>query len=102
MDRDRARRARFIIGEPTNDDWIIAPTQHAALYEESAPALAAILAGAPALATAQQYEESDRQAVQARDRFKKTAQRANLAVFCTACGGALVLVVNAFTSWGFQ
>ncbi len=93
-------RATRIIDESTtgDEDWIIAPTKHAGLYAESAPALAKVLGGSGVAATCKQYEDSDKDAGTAQDRFKQTARRANLAVLGTASSGALILVVNALSA----
>lgn len=77
-----------------DQDWVIAPTKHADQYRESATTLSEVLSSSRILGTAKQFEESDREAIMAQDLFKKIARRANLAVFCTACLGALILVVN--------
>ena len=102
MDQEELiRRAKEIIGKPTSEDkdWIITPTKHAGLYRETAPALAGILDSSVVDATSEQYEQFDGNAVAAQARFKRTARLANLAVLLTACGGALVLVVNALSDW---
>jgi len=89
-------QAKATIGKPEegDKDWIIAPTKHAKQYRESANALTEVLSSSKFLGTINQFEESDREANMAQDLFKKIARRANLAVFYTACLGALVLVVN--------
>ena len=94
-----ATRAIEIIKKPeVNGDWIIAPTQHAGLYRESAPALASILSSSAIKMTAEQYEEYDRDAMTSQNSFKKKAFIANLAVFLTACLGALLLAFNSLSA----
>lgn len=86
-------KARAIIGEGEKGDYLIAPTEHAELLSKSAPALARVLRREKLQTTlAGQYQEKDQEAIEAQTDFKKTASRANAAVFWASCFSALVLV----------
>lgn len=78
-------------GQP-DQDWKVTPTEHAALLGGKAPSLAKVLGGTRALGQAGRYEELNKRAVEARDRFKETVTRANWAIFVTASLGALLLI----------
>src|SRR5690349_19337613 len=75
-------------------DWKIVPTEHAEMFKEKAPSLAKNLRGARPKGLAEMYEEWNSKAVKSRDNFKNTVGRADLAVFCTASSGALLLVAG--------
>lgn len=80
------------IGEGEKDDYVIAPTKHADQHAGKAPALARILRRSELSAIARLYEEKDTEAKQAQFVFKRTAGRANWAVFLTAFFSALLLM----------
>lgn len=83
--------AKAIIGEAQENDYILAPKDHAKVLKSSAPALAEILEGEELVSAVQQYEESDADARAAQKRFKDTAMRANYAVFLTVLMSAALL-----------
>jgi conflict system pore-forming effector with SLATT domain len=94
MDYDQLiQEAREIIGQGERDDYIIAPTTHAAQFAGHAPALARILRGAALSVSAKQYEKQDAEAAQAQTVFKNRANQANLMVLLTACFSAVLLMV---------
>ncbi len=86
-----AARTAIGKGDPESD-WKIVPTEHAKLFEETAPPLAELLRGARLEGNAEKFKELDERAVKARDNFKNTVARANNAVFYTAGFGALLLI----------
>ena len=89
------RIARDAIGVGNSDtDWRIVPTEHAEMLEEKAPSLAENLQGARPKGLAEMYEEWNSKAIKARDDFKNTVSMADIAVFCTASLGALLLVAG--------
>ena len=82
------------IGEGRPDDFVLAPTTHAAELAGKAPALAALLRTAKIATLARQYERRDRDAGDAQTRFKKAMFRANAAVLATGVIGALIMVAG--------
>jgi hypothetical protein len=87
------RTTRDAIGVGDSDeDWKIAPTEHAKMFEEKAPSLARNLCGSRPEGLAKMYEEWNGKAIKSRDEFKATVSRANIAVFCTASLGGLILL----------
>jgi hypothetical protein len=84
--------ARDAIGDGEKDDYVVAPTKHADQHAGKAPTLARILRRSELSAIARLYEEKDKEAIQAQLVFKRTASRANWAVFLTACFSALLLM----------
>jgi hypothetical protein len=75
-------------------DWKIVPTEHAEIFEEKAPSLAENLRGSRLKGLAEMYEELNAKAIKGRDNFKNTVRKADIAVFCTASLGALLLVAG--------
>ena len=87
--------AKDAIGNDTpEEDWKVTPSQHAALLRGKAPSLAAVLNGERAQGQASKYEELNRKAVEARDRFKATVTKADRAIFVTASLGGLLLIIG--------
>lgn len=87
------RTACDAIGAGNSDnDWKIVPTEHAEMFAEKAPSLAENLRGSRPTGIAQMYEELNTKAIEDRDNFKNTVNKADIAVFCTASLGALLLV----------
>jgi len=83
--------AKDIIGEAQENDYILAPKDHAKALKSSAPALAEILEGEELVSVIKQYERNDADAVAAQRRFKSVAMRANFAVFFTVLLSAALL-----------
>src|SRR5688572_23228512 len=87
--------ARDAIGEGNSDtDWRIVPTEHAKLFAAKAPSLAESLRGSRPTGLAQMYEDLNGKAVAARNVFKSTVGRADIAVFSTASLAALLLIAG--------
>lgn len=82
------------IGEGKQDDYIISPTKHADEFKQKAPDLAAILSSGAVLATARQFENDDRDALTAQEKFKRVFNRANVTVLITGILIALVLAIG--------
>ena len=81
-----------IIGRGDSDnDWKIAPMEHAAVYESKAPLLAKTLRSSKAQGYAEMYTEEDAKADKARNKFKNTMWFANWAVFLTAVSGTFLV-----------
>ncbi|MGH6917808.1 MAG: hypothetical protein ACREJ0_08900, partial [Geminicoccaceae bacterium] len=87
-------RAVAAIGEGRPDDFILAPTTHAEELADKAPALASLLRTAKLATLAHQYERRDRDAGDARTRFKKAMLWANGAVLATGVLGAFIMVAG--------
>lgn len=87
-----------LIGEQEPDDYVLAPTTHAQEYDSHAPKLAKLLRSESVRAAAREYEELDKDALKAQGRFKKTANRANVAVLLAACFAACVLATGALAT----
>jgi hypothetical protein len=82
-----------IIGEEdSRNDWRIKLQEHAALYENTAPSLVAIMKGSKLRGLAKAYATSDNEAIKAQNKFKSTVKKASLAAFLTSACGALLLV----------
>jgi hypothetical protein len=93
MDAEQlVRAARDAIGEGDSDDHVIAPTKHAAQLGAEAAPWATILQRSEVSTVAREYEEKDREAGQAQLIFKKTATRANWAVFLAASFPTVLLM----------
>ena len=87
------RTAYDAIGAGNSDtDWKIVPTEHAQMFKEKAPSLADNLLGARPQGLAEMYEDLNTKAIEARDNFKNTVSKVDIAVFCTASLSALLLV----------
>jgi len=82
------------IGKGEAADWKIAPVEHAGMFATVAPSLAVCLGGALTEGWAARYREKDERADSAQALFKKTVNRADGAVFVTACLGALLLIAG--------
>ncbi|MEJ2502374.1 MAG: hypothetical protein P8177_03515 [Gemmatimonadota bacterium] len=79
------------------DDHEIAPSVHAARYEEAAPGLARVLRSAAAEAAARAYEERDAGAVEAQEKFQRATRRARRSVLATGLAAALLLVLGTLS-----
>lgn len=88
------KRAIAAIGEGKPDDYVIAPASHAEEFKNAAPTLSAILNSSAISTTARQYEDEDREAVAAQQKFKRTFKRANTMVLLTGILIALVLAIG--------
>ena len=85
------------LGKAEDEDYRIEPTQHAGALENRAPELAKILKGSDVQVAARQYEESDKRAGEAQNRFKGLTSRSGLAVLITACVGVVLMLLGAFS-----
>ena len=95
MTSDEAiQRAIQIIGEGQPGDYVIAPTHHAEQFGDKAPGLAAILSSGELMAVAGRYENEDRDAGTAQNRFRSVFKRANATTLATAILISLVLTVG--------
>jgi hypothetical protein len=87
--------ARSAIGDRKPDtDWKIVPTEHASELAAKSASFAANLGRSRCEGLAKMYEELNAKAVRARDAFKRTVSRADIAVFCTASLAALLMVAG--------
>jgi hypothetical protein len=87
--------ARVAIGDSRSDtDWRIVPTEHASELAAKGASLAANLRRSRCEGLAKMYEELNGKAVRSRDAFKRTVNRADTAVFCTASLAALLMVAG--------
>jgi hypothetical protein len=84
--------ARDALGTGEKEDYVIAPIRHADQLAGKAPALERMLRRSELGTIAQRYEEKDTEAEQAQLVFKRTTNRANWAVFLTACFSAFLLM----------
>jgi SMODS and SLOG-associating 2TM effector domain 1 len=92
--REVIEAAGAAIGEGQPDDFVLAPTTHAAELAGKAPALAVLLRTAKIATLARQYERRDRDAGDAQGRFKDAMLWANAAVLATGAIGALIMVAG--------
>lgn len=93
--KEMIRATRKAIGKnDPSEDWKIVPTEHAEMYEDTAPPLAEVLRGARPGGLAKMYEDLNDRAVKARNNFKSTVVRADAAVFSTASLAALLLIAG--------
>jgi hypothetical protein len=88
------REIATVIGDHESRDYFIKPTEHAALYAESAPELSAILRSPAVTTAAETYERSDAKSKERQHRFKTAANRANMLILGTAFCGALVVTAG--------
>jgi SMODS and SLOG-associating 2TM effector domain 1 len=92
--REVIEAAGAAIGEGQPDDFVLAPTTHAAELAGKAPALAVLLRTAKIATLARQYERRDRDAGDAQTPFKDAMLWANAAVLATGAIGALIMVAG--------
>lgn len=86
------------IGTQERSDYIISPTSHAEQLGSKAPELAAILSSTKVGISATQYEEEDKEALDAQNKFRRASNRANLMVFVTTILTGLVLAIATIAS----
>ena len=86
--------ARAAIGTQAEDDYVLDPTKHAAEYAKSASRLAALLNSARLSIIAKRYKQRDQQAADAQSEYKRTMERANLAIFATAVLSGLMMAAQ--------
>ncbi len=87
--------ARDVVGAGGSDtDWKIVPTEHAKFLADTAASLARNLRGSRSEGLAKMYEDLNDRAIKARDSFKRTIDRTDTAVYCTASLAALLLVAS--------
>jgi hypothetical protein len=96
---DPIKLAQEIIGAGKENDYVIAPTQHADEFKAKAPALSDILSSSAVNAAASNYEDSDREARVAQVEFKRVFNRSNKTVLFTAFLIALVMATGVLTPW---
>jgi hypothetical protein len=72
-------------------DYVLAPAEHAELYEQSAPELAERLRRSDLRVTAESYQERDRKAGELRVEFEKKSARARVAVLVASVAAALLV-----------
>ena len=87
-------QAKNAIGEELQDDWKIAPSDHAQQFKETAPALSAILEDPLIDLAADRYEEDNQAADEAQEEFKQAARKANQFVLAISCIGAILLTAG--------
>jgi hypothetical protein len=88
-------KARSVIGPKGQNDYVIAPVEHVQLFRDTAPALARILGRSEIAGAAEEYEQLDREAIEARGQFKSTANWANRWVLLTSVVSAVLIVLGA-------
>jgi hypothetical protein len=100
MTADEAiKRAINVMGEGKTDDYILSPTSHAKEFEGKTPEIVEILKSRVVAATAQEYEDKDREALSAQQEFKRVFSRANGSVLATGVFIAILLATGATASW---
>lgn len=87
------------IGENKDGDHSIRPTQHAAAYLATAPALAAVLDSGAVASNCRAYEKRGVKAKEAQTEFRRIFNRANKLVMATAILTALVLTVGVLSPY---
>lgn len=95
--QQRIRRAIDVIGSERPDDYIIAPSEHAERYRETAPDLADVLRRSEIQVSAERFEELDARALEAQTRFTSLSNRARSAVFWAGISAAVLLATGAFS-----
>ena len=89
-------KARSVVDEIEGNSYVIAPTQHAEKVNSAAPALAAVLRRSDVKAAAQEYEQKDADANQARREFMAAANYANASILVAGVCSTLLVVLGAF------
>ena len=77
-------KAKDLIGENANDDYILDLKTHHSRYESVAPALAEVIQMSGTEAQAEGYHRFDAQAIEAANEYKDWMNRANIAAFLVA------------------
>lgn len=94
----RIRQAINLIGPDRPKDYVIAASEHARQYAESAPELAEVLQSGEVQVAAERYEELDQKALEAQRRFTTASNRARSAVFWAGVAGALLLAAASLST----
>ena len=95
---ERITAARNIIGSGSRHDYVIAPEEHAALYDASAPELAALLRSSEIELAARQFSERDAEALRAQSEFRAAYTRARGAVFVAGVAAAVLMVAGVLSN----
>lgn len=93
MNNDYIEKARTIVGGSEDNDYMLIPKEHAELFVDEIPELALILKSSEIEGVASKYDEYNKEAIKAQNKFKAYSDKARLWVFLTACCSTLVLVV---------
>jgi len=83
-------KAKSVIGEDTQDDYKIKPTDFPNNFKESAPNLSTILGHSSFLEKANRYEQHDSLAIISQSKFKKFSHQATWGIGCAAIAGSLL------------
>jgi hypothetical protein len=94
---ERIAAAREIIGADASSDYVMAPTEHARLYQSSAPDLAEVLRSSEVEVAARQYTERDAAALSAQTEFRTAYRRARTAVFIAGIAAAALMVAGVLS-----
>ena len=94
MNDDKISKARTIIGENQDEDYILRPLDHEKLFSPEVPEFASVFADSEVQGIAKQYDAYDKEAISAQNSFKSYSKRAQWAVFLTACCSAALLGVS--------
>jgi hypothetical protein len=95
---ERIAANRAIFGTGTPDDYVMAPAEHALLYEASAPELARLLRSSEIEVVARQFTERDHDALRAQQEFRAAYARAGAAVFIAGIAAAGLMVAGVLSS----
>lgn len=91
------KQAREIIGEKSEQDYIISPSTHREIYKEVSPELYAILDSSQLESATRRYEHEDQLALEAQKKFNDVFKRTNRTILITSfiISGILALGVLA-------
>lgn len=93
----RIAAARTLLGSGAPGDFVIAPAEHAAQFEASAPELAALLRSSEIEVAARQFTERDAIALRAQSEFRAAYARARGAVFIAGIAAAALMVAGVLS-----
>ncbi len=88
------KAAQKAIGENTPNDYILNPTHHGEVFENSAPSLATIFNTSEVKTIAQQYEKWDRIAIDAQREYKRKSNLTSWSTLGAAICSAGLLVIS--------
>ncbi len=86
--------ATEIIGTQQAGDYRLEPAEHAKLYADAAPDLAALLGTARVTVIAEEYQQRDAEADGGQKSFKRTMSTANIAVLVAATSSACMMAAE--------
>lgn len=92
--KEAVKKAVEIIGEKTDSDYVISPSNHKEKYEDKSSVLNTILESTRLKSIARRYENKDYIALEAQKKFRRVFKRVNITILVTA------FIISAILSIG--